>query len=84
MKSSPKYYLGWNYTIGMNDYQVPIQFIYKINSKTNPYKHFKITAGASLDWLTTEYLKKQQNSLFQSNLLVGVRFANQKGKLGQD
>ncbi len=82
-KNFIKNYLGWNSLIGVNDYQIPIQMIYKINHPTNPFKHFKITAGASLDWLSTEYLKKSKSSLFVSNILVGLRIGNKKGKWGR-
>jgi hypothetical protein len=83
VSGSIKNFLGWNNSVGIHDYQIPIQLIYKIKHPTNPYRHFKITAGASLDWLTTEYLKKPHNSLFISNLLLGIRMGNQKGKRGR-
>jgi hypothetical protein len=84
VSGSIKNFLGWNNSIGgIHDYQIPIQLIYKIKHPTNPYRHFKITAGASLDWLTTEFLKKPHSSLFISNLLLGIRMGNQRGKRGR-
>ncbi len=80
-----KNYLGWYSSIGINAYQIPLQLVYKFNHRYNPSRYFKIMAGVSLDWITTEYLKKMDsdNSLFTSNLLAGLRIGNQFRKFGR-
>ena len=81
--SSFRNYLGRNSFIGINDYQVPIQLVYKINHRYNPAKYFKVLAGASLDWISPEYFEKTHTIIFTSNLLGGIRVGRQLGKYGR-
>jgi len=74
---------GWDYTEGITDYQIPIRLVYVMDHPSNPYKRFKVTAGASIDWPLSQHHGKERNSVTSSNLLLGIRMANAKGKLGR-
>lgn len=80
---SIKNFLGWNYSEGITDYQIPVRFIYKADHPSNPFKYFIFAAGISADRLLSQYFQKERNSVITSNLLAGIRMVNKQGKLGR-
>lgn len=80
---SLKNFLGWNYSEGITDYQIPVRFIYKSDHPSNPFKYFIFAAGISADRLLSQYFQKERNSVLTSNLLAGIRMVNKQGKLGR-
>lgn len=77
--------IRWDPDVTLTAFQIPIQLLYKFDHPRNPFVHFKVTAGVSLDWLfayTSETMSP--NPLFSSNnLLLGIRAGNARGKVGR-
>lgn len=80
---SVKNFLGWNYSEGITDYQIPVRLVYKTDHPSNPFKYFIAAAGISVDRLLSQYFQKERNSVIASNLLAGIRMVNKQGKLGR-
>ncbi|WP_028979839.1 hypothetical protein [Sporocytophaga myxococcoides] len=83
LKNSIKSLLSIDSSIGIINYQIPIQLFYKFNHPTNPYKHFKITSGMSLDMLEAEFLYQQYNHLILSKYLIEFRMGNEGKRFGR-
>src|SRR5690606_33474077 len=83
LRNSFKSLLSIDSSIGIFNRQIPIQLFYKMNHPTNPYHHFKITSGISLDWLEAEFLNQKYNSMFVSSLLFGLRMGTEGKKSGR-
>lgn len=83
LKNSFKSLLSLDSSIGIINRQIPIQLFYKMNHPTNPYQHFKITSGISLDWLEAEYKHQKYNTMFISNFLIGLRMGTEGKRYGR-
>ncbi|WP_018341941.1 hypothetical protein [Cytophaga aurantiaca] len=75
--------LGWDANIGVNSYQIPIQFMYMFRMNSKPNMRFKLTGGIAMDWHTQGFLKKQENPAMVSSILFGARIKNPRGKYGR-
>ncbi|MBO9699980.1 MAG: hypothetical protein J7604_07200 [Sporocytophaga sp.] len=83
LKNSFKSLMSIDSSIGVINYQIPIQLFYKFSHPTNPYKYFKITSGISLDMLEVEFLYQQYNHLILSKYLVEFRMGNEGKRYGR-
>lgn len=75
--------LGWDANIGVNSYQVPIQFMYLFRTGINPNVRIKLTGGIAMDWHTQGFLKQQENPLLVSSMLLGALIKSRSGKYGR-
>lgn len=95
VNSSIKNFLGWNYSIEIEYFQVPIQIVLKVNHPTNPSVNFKFTAGPILELYHVGFVVRNVNGkvnyqststsddAFNTNLLLGIRIGNKKGRYGR-
>lgn len=83
IKNSFKSLMSIDSSIGVINYQIPIQLFYKFSHPTNPYKYFKVTSGVSLDMLEVEFLYQQYNHLILSKYLIEFRMGNEGKRYGR-
>lgn len=83
LKTSMESLFSIDSSVGIIDRQIPIQIFYKFTHPTNPYKHFKITSGMSVDWLEVEFLNQKYNNLFISKFLLEIRMGNEGRRYGR-